>query len=87
MVALLDQHDEFIQFPTDPDSVDHTNAKVYAGSLICQQWCGGWLAADGSSIPLFQKPGYYGETFYDRKSRYSLNCQACILFYFTFQGF
>ena len=65
IAALLDQHDVFIQFPTDPDSVDCTNAQVYAGSLTCKQWCGGWLATDGSSIPLFQKPGYNGETFYD----------------------
>ncbi|KIK81782.1 hypothetical protein PAXRUDRAFT_63649, partial [Paxillus rubicundulus Ve08.2h10] len=30
---------------------------------------------DGSVIPLFQKPGFYGETFFDQKSNYSLNCQ------------
>lgn len=83
MTALLDQYNEFIKFP-DPDSADCTNANTYAGSVsTCQQWCGGWLAAYGSSIPPFQKPGYYGETFYNRKSRYSLNCQVCV-FYFIF---
>ena len=81
MVALLDQHDTFIQFPTDPNSVDHRNAKAYASTVTYQQWQGGWLAADGSAIPLFQKPRYYGETFYDQKSRYSLNCQVCDFFF------
>jgi len=80
MAALLDEHDTFIQFPTDPESADCMNAKAYAGSVTCPQWHGGWLAVDGSSIPLFQKPGYYGETFFDRKSRYSLNCQVCGLY-------
>lgn len=76
MTALLAQHDTFIKFP-GPDSADRANAKAYAGRVTnCQEWRGGWLAADGSSIPLFQKPGFYGETFYDRKSRYSLNCQV-----------
>lgn len=30
---------------------------------------------DGTFIPLFQKPTYFGETFFDRKSNYSLNVQ------------
>ena len=84
MVALLDQHDTFIQFPTDPNSVDHRNAKAYASTVTYQQWQGGWLAADGSAIPLFQKPRYYGETFYDQKSRYSLNCQVYDFFFEEF---
>ncbi|POW16278.1 hypothetical protein PSTT_01459 [Puccinia striiformis] len=30
---------------------------------------------DGTTIPLFQRPGFDGETFFDRKKRYSLNTQ------------
>ncbi|KAI7964478.1 hypothetical protein MJO29_002576 [Puccinia striiformis f. sp. tritici] len=30
---------------------------------------------DGTTIPLFQRPGFDGETFFDRKKRYSLNAQ------------
>ena len=30
---------------------------------------------DGTTILIFEKPHYYGESFYDRKSRYSINVQ------------
>lgn len=30
---------------------------------------------DGTTIPIFEKPHYYGESFYDRKSRYLINAQ------------
>ena len=80
MVALLDHHNTFIKFPTELDSVDHRNAKAYAGTVTCQQWQGGWLAPDGSAISLFKKPEYYRKTFYDQKLRYSLNYQVCDFF-------
>jgi hypothetical protein len=35
----------------------------------------GWCMIDGTLIPLYQKPSWYGERFFDRKSRYSLNVQ------------
>lgn len=30
---------------------------------------------DETTISIFEKPHYYGESFYDRKSRYSINAQ------------
>jgi hypothetical protein len=30
---------------------------------------------DGTTIPMFQRPGFDGEVFFDRKKRYSLNAQ------------
>ncbi|EFP82516.1 uncharacterized protein PGTG_08472 [Puccinia graminis f. sp. tritici CRL 75-36-700-3] len=30
---------------------------------------------DGTTIPMFQRPGYDGEVFFDRKRRYSINAQ------------
>ncbi len=30
---------------------------------------------DGTTISIFEKPHYYGQAFYDRKSRYSINAQ------------
>ncbi|KIK98292.1 hypothetical protein PAXRUDRAFT_134508 [Paxillus rubicundulus Ve08.2h10] len=76
MIAILDQHDNFLQFPP-PHSHDCSQAKEFTDNSACPEWQGGFLAADGSTIPLFQKPGFYGETFFDRKSNYSLNCQVC----------
>ena len=30
---------------------------------------------DGTTILLFEKPSYYGDSFYDRKGRYFINAQ------------
>ncbi|KAG2336457.1 hypothetical protein BDR05DRAFT_896703, partial [Suillus weaverae] len=78
MVVVLDAHDQFICFPAG-DSEDSDLAWKFAESRTCPEWRGGFLAIDGSTMDLFTKPGYYGETFYDRKSKYSLGCQAVIL--------
>jgi hypothetical protein len=75
MVAVLDAHDQFICFPAG-DSEDSDLARKFAESHTCPEWRGGFLAIDGSTIDLFTQPGYYGETFYDRKSKYSLGCQV-----------
>jgi len=34
---------------------------------------------DGNLIPLYQKPTFFGEAYFDRKSNYSLNVQLIIL--------
>ncbi|KIK35238.1 hypothetical protein CY34DRAFT_96470 [Suillus luteus UH-Slu-Lm8-n1] len=75
MIAILDQHDTFICFPA-PDSEDAERARQYVESKSCPEWRNGILAIDGSAINLYEKPGLYGEAFYDRKSNYSLNCQV-----------
>ena len=31
---------------------------------------------DGTTFPIFQRPGFNGKTFFDRKKRYSLNAQV-----------
>jgi hypothetical protein len=31
---------------------------------------------DGTTIPLYQRPSIDGEVFFDRKKRYSINCQV-----------
>lgn len=35
----------------------------------------GWCMIDGITILIFKKPHYYGESFFDQKSRYSINTQ------------
>ncbi|KIK81385.1 hypothetical protein PAXRUDRAFT_156221 [Paxillus rubicundulus Ve08.2h10] len=77
MVAILDQHDTFIQF-TGLDSEDVACAWVYTQNHSCPEWHNGIFAADGSAFPIFAKPTMHGETFFDHKSNYSLNCQAII---------
>jgi hypothetical protein len=75
MIALLEEHDRFISFPA-ANSEDAELARQFAESRTCPEWRGGFLAIDGSTIDLFAKPAYFGETFYDRKSKYSLGCQV-----------
>ncbi|KAF9218407.1 hypothetical protein BS17DRAFT_798596 [Gyrodon lividus] len=76
MVAILDQHDLFVNIPSE-DSKDMEKACRLTKSKTCPAWQNRVFAADGSVIPLFVKPSIYGETFYDWKSQYSLNCQVC----------
>ncbi|KAF9220937.1 hypothetical protein BS17DRAFT_797445 [Gyrodon lividus] len=66
MVSILDQHDDFVIFPS-LDSQDMENARSYRN---------GTLAADGSAFCLYAKPGLHGETSFDQKSYYSLNYQV-----------
>jgi hypothetical protein len=79
MVALAHFHDEVIHF--DPansadDFEEKQRAKAWVESRSCPAWRNGFLSVDGSPFPLFQKPGYHGEGFYDCKSRYSLTNQV-----------
>jgi hypothetical protein len=75
MIALLDQHDNFISFPHS-DSEDAELAWQYAESRTCSEWHNDILAIDGTTVDLYAKPAHFGETFYDRKSNYSLGCQV-----------
>ncbi|KIJ13565.1 hypothetical protein PAXINDRAFT_80709 [Paxillus involutus ATCC 200175] len=75
MAAILEQHNKFIYIPP-PRSKDMRRAQEFTESRTCRSWRNGVFAVDGSAINLFAKPGRYGETFFDRKSNYSLNCQV-----------
>jgi hypothetical protein len=75
MIALLSHHNEYVRVPLDPGEMELS--RKFVEERTCPGWQNGVFAADGSSIPLFQKPGFFGETFYDRKSTYSMNFQVC----------
>jgi len=55
-------------------------AKVWVEENSCHAWRNGWLMVDGTLVPLFQRPVFFGNTFFDRKSNYSLNVQVSLLF-------
>ncbi|KAF5341489.1 hypothetical protein D9758_013933 [Tetrapyrgos nigripes] len=42
-------------------------------------WRNGWCFVDGTFIPLAYQPYWYGESYFDRKSCYSLNVQIVLL--------
>lgn len=84
MIALLEEHDRFISFPA-ANSEDAELAQQFAESRTCPEWRHGFLVIDGSTIDLATKPAYFGETFYDRKSKYSLGCQVRYISLFFFE--
>ena len=73
MVAILHLHDSVIGPPSDDDS---ERAKAYVASVTCPEWAGGKLTGDGTLFPLFERPGFHGDTWLDRKFRYSINAQV-----------
>ncbi|KAF8584055.1 hypothetical protein K439DRAFT_1239494, partial [Ramaria rubella] len=58
-----------------PSEIQKAEASSWVESCSCSGWCGGWLMVDGTLVPLFAQPGFYGNSWYDRKSNYSLNVQ------------
>ena len=79
MIAILHHHDNLMFFdPLDPlDQADRERAKCWVEARTCKEWRGGFLCVDGTPFNLFQKPGWHGEGFFDRKSNYSLSAQVC----------
>ena len=54
-------------------------AKAWVEDASCYAWRDGWLMVDGTLVPLFMRPGFYGNTWFDRKSNYSMNLQVHLL--------
>jgi len=52
-------------------------AKKIVAEKVIAGWNGGWCMIDGTLVPLYSKPHYFGERFFDRKSNYSVNVQVC----------
>ena len=65
-----------VHFPT---SEEKEQAKSWVESHSCPAWRNGWCLVDGTLVPLYDRPHWYGESYFDRKSNYSLNIQ--VLFY------
>jgi hypothetical protein len=58
----------------DPAAIEH--AKSWVEENSCPAWRNGWAMVDGTLVPLHARPGFYGNTWYDRKSNYSMNVQV-----------
>ncbi|MBW0556163.1 hypothetical protein O181_095878 [Austropuccinia psidii MF-1] len=70
--VLCDLGPQYIFWPNEEQRGEISRHLAHEGFPGCV----GFL--DGTTIPLFQRPGVDGEVFYDRKKRYSLNVQvAC----------
>ncbi|KAJ3846403.1 hypothetical protein EV368DRAFT_52867 [Lentinula lateritia] len=62
-----------VRMPTDEEI---EKAKNWVQAHSCRRWRNGWCFVDGTLIPLYARPYWYGESYYDWKSRYSLNIQV-----------
>ena len=71
-------HQAAIYWPT---GADREEAKQWVEDNSCPAWHNGWAMVDGTLIPLYSQPGYFGNTWYDRKNNYSLNLQVCFILY------
>jgi hypothetical protein len=61
------------------DESEKEAAKAWVEENSCPAWRDGWLMVDGTLVPLFARPGFYGNTWYYRKSNYSMNVQVPVL--------
>ncbi|KAL7283097.1 hypothetical protein ACG7TL_002522 [Trametes sanguinea] len=57
-----------------PTTAVKNNAKEEVAQ-VCPGWKNGWCMVDGTLVPLFQRPGIFGNTWFDRKANYSMNVQ------------
>ena len=73
MIAFLVLHDSAICWPSEDEKEE---SKKWVEMVSCYEWWDGYCMVDGTPVVLFQKPGYHGEAYFDRKSNYSLNLQV-----------
>jgi len=75
MTAILQPEfmDKSVRFPT---MEDNEMAKKWVHSHSCKAWRNGWCLVDGTLVPLAGCPCWFGESYFDRKTRYSLNIQV-----------
>ena len=75
MKAICDQQFCRATMPwSDPAKIEQ--AKAWVEGHSCLAWWDGWLMVDGTLVPLFQQLHHHGNSFFDRKSNYSLNVQV-----------
>jgi hypothetical protein len=78
VIALLSHHDEAIHFP---DAVEKEQSKSYVEDVVCSEWRDGFLLADGSKFPFYQRPGLHGDAWFDKDGAYSIDCQVHLVYY------
>jgi len=73
MRAFLRFHDGVIKWPNEEEK---KAPKDSVEALSCPAWRNGYCMVDGTLIALYEKPTHFGESYFDRKSNYSLNLQV-----------
>ncbi|EFP92408.2 uncharacterized protein PGTG_18233 [Puccinia graminis f. sp. tritici CRL 75-36-700-3] len=68
--AINDLSEKYLTWP------DEVRRKEISDVMKCEVFEGCVGFVDGTTIPLYQRPSIDGEVFFDRKKRYSINCQV-----------
>lgn len=77
MTAILRK--SFLEDAMRPPSEEEKEiARAWVEKRSCPAWRNGHLMIDGSTIPLYERPAWYGESYFDRKCSYSLNLQVSL---------
>ena len=73
---------EYVRMLTDEE---RERAKDWvAQQSSCDAWRDGWCMVDGTLIPLYSRPNWFGVSYFDRKMNYSVNLQVRVLFIYSF---
>jgi len=64
---------EAVRFPSEEEK---EAAKAWVEAHSCKAWRDGWCLVDGTLVPLYSRPYWFGESYFDRKCNYSLNIQV-----------
>lgn len=77
MTAILREEfmNDAVYIPA-PGSAAKAEAEDWVEAHSCRAWRHGWLFVDGTLVPLFDRPHWYGESYFDRKCNYSMNVQV-----------
>ncbi|KAI5830830.1 hypothetical protein K523DRAFT_271410 [Schizophyllum commune Tattone D] len=75
MTALLRPsfRERCVRRPTDTEK---ERAKQWVEAHSCKEWRDGYCMVDGTLVPLYTRPYFFGESYFDRKCNYSLNIQV-----------
>ena len=76
VISLLSHHDEAIHLL---DAVEKEQSKAYVEEVVCPEWRDGFLLADGSKFPFYQRPGLHGDAWFDKDGAYSIDCQVHLI--------
>ncbi|KAJ7154918.1 hypothetical protein C8R43DRAFT_884922 [Mycena crocata] len=77
MTAIL-RPDFMSEYVRMPNAAEKENTKAWVQAHSCKGWRDGWCMVDGTLVVLFDRPFWFGESYFDRKCNYSLNIQVII---------
>ena len=78
IMALCSEHFFRITMAWQNEAIKE-RAKEWVEAHSCYEWRDGWCMVDGTLVPLFCRPGFFRNTWFDQKSNYSLNVQVHLL--------